>query len=406
MPLNDAAIRAARPGEKPVKLTDGGGLYLLLTPGGSRLWRFRYRFGGRETTLSMGPYPAIRLKDARRRRDEARRLLALGLDPGAERRRRSALRQAESFRALAVEWFSVWSAGASESARLRTWARLEKDVLPALGNLPVAEISAPEVLEVLRRVEERGALATAKKARGEISRILRYAIATARATRDPCSALSGVLRKPPAPRHRAALLEPERIGGYLRAAAVYHGTPAVRTALRLLPFLFARPGELLRARWTEMDFERAAWRYVATKTGREHWVPLAWQPLAILREWRREAGASAWVFPGRVPGKTVSGAALTQAMRIMGYDTRVEVSAHGFRATARTLLAEELHYPPEIIERQLAHRVPGPLGAAYDRARFLKEREAMMQDWANYLEKLAGTGLNRRAGKRGRKRKP
>jgi integrase len=398
MLLSDAAIRsAARPLGKSVKLADGGGLYLLLTPTGSRLWRFRYHFAGRETTLSLGAYPAIRLREARLRRDEARRLLAHGHDPGSERRREEAERKARreaNFFALAVEWFSVWGVGVSESSRMRTWARLEKDVLPVLGAVPVSEIGAAEVLAVLRRVEARGTLATAKRARSEISRILRYAMATARGTSDPCPALAVVLRHPPAPQHRAALLEPERIGAYLRAVGGWHGAPAVRMALRLLPFVFVRPGELLQARWTEIDLERASWCYHVSKTRRAHRVPLARQPLAMLQAWRREGGESGeegvcpWVFPGRNPAKPLSGAALNRALRAMGYDTRLEVCAHGFRATARTLLAEELLFPPEIIELQLAHRTPGALGATYDRARFLKQRVEMMQAWADYLEGL------------------
>jgi integrase len=243
------------------------------------------------------------------------------------------------------------------------------------------------VLAVLRRIESRGVIDTAHRAKEHISMVMRYAIATGRAEHDPCPDLRGALAHL-ASRHMAAITDPVKVGELLRAIASYPGTPAVRAALAIAPLVFVRPGELRAARWADIDLEKAEWRYVTSKTKTEHLVPLASQALAILRDLQPVTGAGEYVFPNVRPGRPMSNMAINRALQTMGYDTKTEITGHGFRATARTLLAEELHFPPEVIEHQLAHRVPDTLGTAYNRTKFLKERKAMMQAWADYLDKL------------------
>lgn len=390
MALTDVAIRNAKPAEKPVKMTDGGGLYLLLNPNGSRWWRLDYRFGGKRKTLSMGVYPEVGLKDARERRDAARRLLANQIDPGEHRKAvKSATveRDTNSFEVVAREWFAKNRDSWVSSHADKIIARLENDVFPWLGAKPTDEISAPEVLEVLRRIEKRGTLDTAHRAKGNISQVMRYAIATGRALRDPCPDLRGAL--PPARENNfPAITNPEAVAELLRAIDAFRGTFVVRCALLLAPILFVRPGELRRAEWVGFDLDKAEWRYLVTKTKTEHLVPLPSQAVAILRELHALTGRGRYVFPGRDPQKSMSEAAVNAALRRMGYDTKTEITGHGFRAMARTILHEELNIKPEVIEHQLAHKVPDALGTAYNRTKFLKERRAMMQLWADYLDKL------------------
>jgi integrase len=390
MALSDTAIRNAKPKDKPYKLTDEKGLYLLVHPNGSKYWRHKYRFGQKEKTLAHGVYPDVGLKDARERRDQARKLLANGADPSETKRAQKAAsvaRSADSFEVIAREWFEkhrdTWAASHAD----KIIRRLEKDVFPWLGGRPIAEITAPEVLTVLRRIEGRGTLDTAHRAGGNCSQVFRYAIATGRAERDPVPDLRGAL--PPARGGNfAAITEPAKVGELLRAIDAFSGTFVVKSALLLAPLLFVRPGELRRAEWAGFDLEKANWRYWVTKTKTEHSVPLATQAVAILRELHALTGHGRYVFPGRDPQKAMSEAAVNAALRRMGYDTKTEITGHGFRAMARTILAEELHQKPEVIEHQLAHQVPDALGTAYNRTKFLKERRAMMQLWADYLDKL------------------
>lgn len=390
MALTDVAIRNAKPAEKPVKMTDGGGLYLLLNPNGSRWWRLDYRFGGKRKTLSMGVYPEVGLKDARERRDAARKLLANDIDPGENRKAAKAAKVEEvtnSFEVVAREWFGKHRGTWAPSHADKIIARLENDVFPWLGNRPVADINAPDVLEVLRRIEGRGTLDTAHRAKGNISQVMRYAIATGRAQRDPCPDLRGAL--PPAKESNfPAITDPKAVAELLRAIDAFKGTFVVRCALLLAPLLFVRPGELRRAEWGGFDLDKAEWRYFVTKTKTEHIVPLASQAVAILRDLHALTGRGRYVFPGRDPQKAMSEATVNAALRRLGYDTKTEITGHGFRAMARTILHEELHVKPEVIEHQLAHKVPDALGTAYNRTKFLRERRAMMQQWADYLEKL------------------
>ena len=390
MPLSNTTVRTAKPAEKPYKLSDEKGLFLLVTPTGGKYWRQKYRFGGKEKTLSFGVYPDIGLKDARERRDAARKLLANDVDPGENKKVQKAAkveRSANSFEAIAREWFAKnlgsWAASHSD----KIIARLELDVFPWLGGKPIAEITAPDVLAVLRRIEGRGTLDTAHRARGNCSQIFRYAIATGRAERDPIPDLRGAL---PSLRHDnfASITEPAKVAELLRAMDGFAGTFVVKSALLLSPLFFVRPGELRRAQWAEFDFDKAEWRYFVTKTKTEHLVPLAPQAVAILKDLHALTGHGLYVFPGRDPQKPMSEAAINAALRRMGYDTKTEITGHGFRAMARTILHEELHQKPEVIEHQLAHKVADSLGTAYNRTKFLKERKAMMQLWADYLDKL------------------
>ncbi len=390
MPLTDTAIRTAKPSAKPVRMFDGGGLYLELSPAGGKLWRLKYRFNGKEKRLALGAYPEISLKDARERREQARKLLANDVDPGENRKVQKAAkveRSSNSFEVIAREWFAknrdTWAP--SHSDKIIT--RLENDVFPWIGGTAIAEITAPNVLEVLRRIEKRGTLDTAHRAKGNISQVMGYAIATGRADRDPCPDLRDAL--PPARESNfASITDPAKVAELLRAMDAFSGTFVVKSALLLSPLLFVRPGELRCAEWAGFDLDKAEWGYFVSKTKSDHVVPLASQAVAILRELHALTGHGRYVFPGRDPQKAMSEAAVNAALRRMGYDTKTEITGHGFRAMARTILHEELHQKPEVIEHQLAHRVSDALGTAYNRTKFLRERKAMMQLWADYLGKL------------------
>jgi integrase len=396
--LSDTAIRNAKPGitpkgvatTKPYKMGDAGGLYLEVAPAGGKWWRLKYRFGGKEKRISLGTYPDVGLKDARERRDEARKLLANGIDPGENRKAQKAAkveRSANSFEVIAREWFEKNRETWAPSHADKIIKRLENDVFPWLGGKAIAEITAPDVLAVLRRIESRGTLDTAHRASGNCSQVFRYAIATGRALRDPVPDLRGAL--PPARGNNfAAITNPAAVAGLLRSIDAFRGTFVVQCALRLAPLLFVRPGELRRAEWAGFDLAKAEWRYWVTKTKTEHSVHLATQAVSILQDLHALTGHGRYVFPGRDPQKAMSEAAINAALRRMGYDTKTEITGHGFRAMARTILAEELHHKPEVIEHQLAHKVPDSLGTAYNRTKFLKERKVMMQEWADYLDKL------------------
>lgn len=390
MALSDLSIRNAKPSDKPYKLPDEKGLFLLIHPNGSKYWRQKYRFNGKEKLLAFGVYPDISLKDARARRDDARKLLANGIDPGEAKKAQKAAgmeRAANSFEVVAREWFSKNRDTWAPSHADKIITRLERDVFPWLGSKATTDISAPDVLAVLHRIEKRGTLDTAHRAKGNISQVMRYAIATGRAERDPCPDLRGAL--PPARETNfPSITDPVKVAELLRAMDAFSGTLVVKAALLLAPLLFVRPGELRQAEWKDFDLEKAEWRYYVTKTKSDHSVPLATQAITILKDLHPLTGHGRYVFPGRDPQKAMSEAAVNAALRRMGYDTKTEITGHGFRAMARTILAEELHQKPEVIEHQLAHKVPDALGTAYNRTKFLKERKAMMQLWADYLEKL------------------
>lgn len=391
MALTDTVIRNTKPSDKSFKMTDEKGMFLYVAPTGGKLWRLKYRFDGKEKLLSMGAYPEISLKDARARRDEARKLLANGIDPSENRKVQKAAkveRAANSFEVIAREWFAKYSPGWSTSHSGRILKRLENDVFPWIGGKPVAEITAPDVLAVLRRIEGRGTLDTAHRAHQNCSQVFRYAVATGRAVRDPTPDLRGAL---PAAvgGHFVAITEPTEVGALLRAIDGFKGTFIVQCALKLAPMFFVRPGELRQARWQEFDLDKAEWKYFVTKTKSDHLVPLASQAVKILRELQALSGHSEFVFPGaRSNGRAMSDAAVNAALRRMGYDTKTEITGHGFRAMARTILHQEIGIAPEIIEHQLAHSVSDNLGTAYNRTKFIKERRIMMQQWADCLDRL------------------
>jgi integrase len=391
MPLTDTAIRNTKPTEKPTKLTDGGGLYLLLNPNGSRWWRLDYRFRGKRKTISMGIYPDVSLKDARNRRDEARKLLASEVDPGENRKAIKAAKtesSANSFEVVAREWFAKYSGTWKENHSDRIIRRFELDIFPWIGGKPISEITAPELLATVRKIEGRGALETAHRALGNCGQVFRYAIATGRAMRDISADLKGAL--PPANKsgHFAAITEPKQVGSFLRALDGYTGSQIVRHALRLAPLVFVRPGELRKAEWAGIDLDAAEWRYIVTKTNTPHIVPLSRQAVEILTDLRALTGSGRFLFPGaRTYARPMSDNAILAAMRRMGIE-KDEMSGHGFRAMARTILDEVLGFRPDYIEHQLAHAVKDPNGRAYNRTAHLPERRKMMQEWADYLDKL------------------
>lgn len=393
MPLNDVAVRQAKPAEKARKLADERGLYLLIQPTGGKLWRLDYRFDGKRKTLSLGAYPDVSLADARKGRDRARELLAAGTDPGAARKVEKASRAAavaNSFEVIVREWHKMKSATWTESTRVKQLAVLENDLLPWLGSRPIAEITAPELLGTLRRIEARGAVDSAHRAKQICGQVFRYAIATGRAERNPAADLLGALT-PVAKKHFAAITEQDEVGPLLRAIDGYKGSHIVRCALRLAPLLFVRPGELRQAEWAEIDLDAGEWRIPAEKMKRrrDFIVPLARQAVEILRDLEPFTGHGRYVFQGvRDHGKPMSENTVNNALRRMGYDTKTEITGHGFRAMARTILHETLGIDAAVIEHQLAHQVPDILGGAYNRTKFLPQRKAMMQAWADYLDKL------------------
>lgn len=390
MSLTDTAIRNAKPGPKPLRLYDEKGLYLEVRPTGAKWWRFKYRFGGVEKLLSLGVYDEVSLKKARDRRDEARTLIADGIDPSQHRKAAKSARAdraANSFEVVAREWFEKQSAGWVEHHGNRILRRLENDIFPWLGGRPVAEITSPELLATVRRIEDRGAIETAHRALANCGQVFRYAIATGRAERDPSRDLRGALT-PVQGEHFAAITDPKRIPDLLRALDGYQGTLTVKCALRLAPLVFVRPGELRKAEWADVDLDAAEWRYTVTKTDTQHIVPLSTQAVEILRELHALTGGGQYVFPGaRSPKRPMSENAVLAALRRTGIG-KDEMSGHGFRAMARTILDEVLHFPPHLIEHQLAHAVRDPNGRAYNRTAHLPERHGMMQKWADYLDKL------------------
>lgn len=391
MALTDTAIRNTKPADKPIKLFDGGGLFLHITPAGQRYWRLKYRFAGKEKLLAIGVYPEVGLKEARDRREEAKRLLSEGVDPSVERKVRKVAtveRVANSFEAVAREWHTKYAPGWSESNAKKVLARLENDVFPWLGGRPIAELKAPELLAVCRRVESRGALDTAHRVLQTCGQIFRYAVATGRAERDPSGDLRGAL--PPAKgKHYAAPTDPKEVAGLLRMFDAFTGTFVVKCALLLAPMVFVRPGELRAAEWADVDLDAAEWRFVSSKRDVAHIVPLSTQAVAILRDLHALTGHGRYLFPGaRDKAKPMSEAAINAALKRMGIDTQKEFTGHGVRPIARTILREVLGFEAEVIELQLAHRKKDPNGAAYDRVAFLAVRKQMMQAWADYLDEI------------------
>jgi integrase len=391
MPLNDLKARTSKPKEKPYKLSDVDGLYLLVTEKGHKWWRFRYRFDHKEKLLSLGTYPEISLADARQRRDEARKQVAHGIDPGAVRKaqKQAETEETETFEVIAREWHTkfthTWTTGHAD----KLLSAMTRDLFPWLGARPIKELKAVELLASLRRIESRGTLETAHRVRGLLGQIFRYAVATGRAERDPAADLRGALPQPNE-NHHAAITDPKEVAPLLRALDGYQGHFVVKCALRLAPLLFVRPGELRHAEWAEIDLDESVWNIPPhkMKMKQAHIVPLSSQAIEILTELKELTSTSRYVFPsGRSFARPMSNNAILAALRRMGYD-KDTMTGHGFRAMARTILDEVLHVRPDYIEHQLAHAVRDPNGRAYNRTAHLVERRKMMQTWADYLDRL------------------
>lgn len=391
MPLTDVRVRTAKPAEKDYKMADERGLFLLVKKNGSKYWRMKYRIAGREKLLAIGVYPDISLASARQSRDEARSMLAQGIDPMEHKKAvKAAFHESasNSFEIIAREWLGNRKPG-SEKSDARIKRILEKDLFPAMGSRPIADITPPELLRALRRMESRGVLETAHKARQYAGQIFRYAVATGRADRDPSADLKGAL-KTPTKKHFAAITTPKEAGQLMRAIYSYQASPAVMAALKLAPLLFCRPGELRQLEWQEVNFEehRIELPPEKMKVKEPHIIPLCKQAVAILAELHALTGRGRYVFPnGRGASRPLSENGLRVALRTMGY-TNEQMTVHGFRAMARTLLDEILAFPVDWIEHQLAHAVRDANGRAYNRTKHLEQRRKMMQTWADYLDSL------------------
>ena len=391
MPLTDTKARNAKPKEKQFKLFDTEGLFLLIAPAGGKWWRFKYRFGGKEKLLSLGTYPEVGLAKARQRRDSAREQVADGIDPSQARKALKAAKAQDenTFEVVAREWHAKFTPTWTPGHAAMILRRLELNVFPWMGARPIIDIKAPELLMVLRRIESRGALETAHRVRIICGQVFRYAVATGRAERDPSGDLRGAL-PPVKPKHFAAVTDPDKVAGLLRAIDGYQGSFVTKCALRLAPLFFVRPGELRKAEWAEIDLEAAEWNIPAEKmkTRQPHLVPLAHQAVEILREIQPLTGAGRYVFPSpRTLKRPMSNNGILSALRRMGFE-KDEMTGHGFRAMARTILDEVLQVRPDFIEHQLAHAVRDPNGRAYNRTAHLSERRIMMQTWADYLDGL------------------
>lgn len=399
MPLSDAEIRRSVPRDKTYKLADGGGMYLEVRPNGSRYWRLKYRHSGKEKLLALGVYPTVTLKDAREKREAAKKKLANGVDPGEARKaeKRSAATNAEnSFEAVAREWHAKFTADQSESHAKRNLRRLEVHVFPYIGGRPISLIEPPETLELLQRIEKKGTIETAHRVRSLIGQVMRYAIATGRAQRDVSADLRGAIR-PASTKHHAAVTTADGIGELLRASYGYTGTAVVTAALKLAPLVFQRPGEIRHAEWAEFDFVGKMWtippgrmkrRKEGKVNGAAHLVPLSTQAVELLQDLQLLTGRGRYVFPSaRGNKRPMSDMALSAAFKRMGIDAETAVP-HGWRATARTVAVEVLKMPAEIVEMQLAHEVRDSLGRAYNRTQWLNERRDLMQQWADYLDTL------------------
>ncbi len=394
----ESVFRSAKPAAKPYKVSDSGGLYLLIKSNGSKLWQMKYLRFGKAKTLSFGAYPLTSLADARAARDSAKKLLQQGIDPSEAKQdaKRAAVRNAQNtFMATALEWYEVnkskWTQGYSDIVI----SRLNRQLLPDLGHRPLASITPQDVLDVLRKIEQRGKFDATKRARQIAAGVFTYGVLLGRCSHNPVAGLEKALtaRKPG---HFAAI-SPDELPKLVKAIESNDARLHLQTrnALRLLMLTFVRPGEIRFARWSEINFETATWTVPAerTKMRRDHIVPLSKQAIAILREQREQVALlkSEWVFPGEKSWlKPISECTLVNAVKKLGF--RGKHTAHGFRALARTAIREKLDYPEDVIEKQLAHEPKGSLGSAYDRTQFLPQRRIMMQDWADYIDRASVGG--------------
>lgn len=389
--LTDVAVRQAKSKDKPYKISDSGGLYLLVNSTG-KYWRMNYRFAGKQKTLAIGVYPAVSLVNARKKRDEARELLAKDIDPSLTKAiNKQIVRTAaeNTFKAVALEWHAKTSKTWAETTATNIKRYLEKDIFPWLGNRVIKDIAAPELLAVLRKIESRGAHEKAQRCREYAGRVFRYAIATGRAERDPSGDLRGALT-PVKVKHHASITDPKAIGALLRSISGFSGSYITQCALQLAPLVFVRPGELRHAEWAEIDFDKSEWRIPGQKMKMKepHIIPLSPQALEILQSIHPLTGDGQYIFPSiRTGARPMSENTITGALRRMGYE-KDEMTGHGFRSMASTLLHEH-GWPHEAIERQLAHAERNKVVAAYNYAEHLPKRKEMMRWWADYLDELA-----------------
>lgn len=386
--LPDTSVKNAKPKEKTYTLRDGAGLWLVVEPTGKKWWKLKTVFVKKENSFSLGEYPTVTLSSARKKRDDIRTQIAAGIDPSVSRKTEKAKASGEgSFELVAREWHNKFKSQWSDDHAKTIMTRLERDVFPYIGIRPIEEISSPEMLAVLIRVESRSP-ELAKRVKIACGQVYRYAIATGKATLNPVDSLRGAL-PPVRSKHMAAPTDPKQAAPLLRMIAEYDGSFIVACALKLAPLVFVRPGELRQAEWAGIDLDKAEWKFLVTKTKTEHLVPLSRQAVEILREAHKLTGQGRYVFPSaRSASRPMSNNTVNAAMRRMGIDTGNELTGHRFRAMARTILDEVLGFRPELIEHQLAHAVRDPLGRAYNRTTHLPERKKMMQAWADYLDKL------------------
>ena len=385
--LSDTRIKGLKPRDKPYKVADGGGLYLLVTPSDSKLWRFDYRFRGKRKTMALGEYPYVSLSQARRRHENAKVDLAQGIDPSLKKKAEKKA-MSDTFGALAGEWYEAkkgaWAPGHADKIK----SRLDNWLLPWLKGIPIRQVTAPLILECARKAEQTGRLETAHRVVQIAGQIIRYAMATGRAETDPTPALRGALMPSPK-KHYPAPTTPDALAEVLKAIWSYEGGVVVKAALQILALTFQRPGEVRHMKWGELDLEAKQWRFTVSKTKTEHLVPLSRQALELIEGLRPLTGSSPYVFASLTRrGRPISNMTMNRALQTMGFSTKDEITSHGFRSAARTLLHEHLKCNPDVIEHQLAHRVPDRLGQAYNRTRFLEERRMMMQRWADYLDRL------------------
>lgn len=391
--LSATKVRSAKPdSEKPktYRLFDGGGLYLEVTKKGGKYWRLKYYFHGKEKRLAIGVYPTVSLADARTARHDAKRLLAQGLDPSTAKKIAKLEGKSandNTFRAVAIEWLEqVHKHEVVAEHYEKNKRRLERDVFPYFGTRPISEIAAPELLECLRKIEKRGHLETAGRVKTVCGQVFRYGITTGRAVRDPSNDLRGALRRPEV-KHYAAITDPSELPPLLRAIDGYSGQPVTLAALKLAPLVFVRPGDLRHAAWSDIDLDAATWSFQPRKNSPALIVPLPHQALTILTELHGLTGRGHYVFPGlRSSKRPMSESTLKAALDSMGF--KGKMTAHGFRAMARTILDERLNYEEKYIEQQLAHVVRDSNGRAYNRTKYLDQRKEMLQRWADYLDEL------------------
>ena len=393
MALSVTAIKNAKPKDKAFKLYDEAGLFMQVTPNGGKWWRFKYRIDAKEKLLSLGTFPDVSLADARQRRDDARKLLVQSppIDPSDSRKAAKASRQIDatnSFEAIAREWVATYMADKSESHTGRILRRFEIYLFPWIGSKAITDITAPEILTPIKLVQNQNKLETAHRTLQAAGQVFRYAVQSGRVIRDVTTDLKGSL--PPAnTKHMAAFTEPKDVAELLRAIDGFTGTLTVQTALRLAPLVFVRPSELRTAKWADIDLDAGEWRYRVSKTKTDHLVPLSTQAIKLIKEIQPLSGHGEFLFMGgHDPKKPMSDAAINASLRRMGYDTKTQITGHGFRAMARTILHERCDIDPHVIEHQLAHSVPDALGGAYNRTKFIEQRKVMMQTWADYLDEI------------------